>query len=90
MKIVRDKRIDPRYYALQYTKQENDKISFFIYSTHPLTQDEIEKLKGVGCSKVLLTAENMSVATATAKFGLIPKIAALGFVFYVDIAKQMQ
>ena len=81
-------KIDPYYYYLKHTKQENDEVSFFIKSTHPLVQEEIEKLKAEGCSRVSAIVNNIS--TAAAKLGSIPKIAALDFVSYLEMARQMR
>ena len=80
-------KIDPYYYFLQDEKQENDEITFFINSTNLLTEDEIGKLKNEGCSRVSPIAGNIS--TAAAKLGSIPRIAALDFVSYLEMARQM-
>lgn len=91
MKLIKTEpispKIDPYYYSLKEDRKDDDEVNFFINSTHPLKQDEIEKLKNEGCSRVSPIVDNIS--TASAKLGAIPNIAALDFITYLEMARQM-
>ena len=90
MKVTRTEmhqKIDPYYYFLKNTKKDDDEVSFFINSTHPLAQSEVDKLKQEGCTRVSPIVDKIS--TASAKLGSIPNIAALDFVSYLEMARQL-
>ncbi|OGI06489.1 MAG: hypothetical protein A3F80_01710 [Candidatus Melainabacteria bacterium RIFCSPLOWO2_12_FULL_35_11] len=82
-----NQKIDPYYYSLKDTTKDDEEVSFFINSTHPLTNDEIENLKKEGCTRVSLVVNNIS--TASAPIGLIPQIAALDFISLIEMSRKL-